>query len=91
MNLDDTDNCPRDDKCYLCQSTMDLCIGVYGTTLGVFCATICDTCAHGPTPESPGYGPALMAIIRRIEAHCGHLGITLDQMAAVMEAERRSE
>ena len=80
--------CPLGDRCEVCGSGRDLDVATYDTPVGVFCATVCGTCvAAGKAPPVRGWAQAVC----RVAAHCGHLGIDVDQMAAILHAERGEE
>jgi hypothetical protein len=51
--------------------------------VGVMCLTMCDACqVFGPPSMS------LAQAVRRVMDHCEHLGVTVDEMAAALEAEQ---
>jgi hypothetical protein len=80
--------CRQGDRCEVCGSDRDLDVATYSTPVGVFCATVCDPCIDQATaPPVRGWAQAC----ERVAAHCGHLGIDLDQMAAILHAERDQE
>jgi hypothetical protein len=61
-------------------------VATYQTPVGVLCATICRACmAAGNPPPVRFWGQAC----ERVGAHCQHLGIDLDQMAALLQAEHQ--
>lgn len=89
LNLDDISNCPLDTTCRECGSMNDLDVATYSTPLGVFCGTLCAACAvAGHEQQIPGHGAGLHVILMLVMEHCEHLGIGIDQMAAVLEAEQ---
>jgi hypothetical protein len=83
--LGPTTRCPRDDRCEVCGGARDPQVATYQTPVGVFCATVCRPCvAVGPAPPVRSWSQAIW----RVGAHCQHLGIDVDQMAALLHAER---
>jgi hypothetical protein len=80
--------CRRADRCEACGATRQLDLATYQTPVGVFCATVCGPCLDaGKAPPVRSWGGA----IERVGAHCQHLGIDLDQMAALLHPEREQE
>lgn len=85
MAVDDTDRCPLFDHCATCGSTDDLAVATVETNVGVFCTTLCGCCADaGQTPRPPGWAAAM----DWVAAHCEHLNINVDQMAALLADDR---
>ncbi len=83
-DVDDTTGCALDERCEQCGSgdEDDLAVATAGTPVGVYCLTLCGPCADaGRVPEPGGWSAA----VTRVLAHCGHLGIDADQMAAQLE------
>lgn len=79
VDVDETDRCPTGEACEVCGAVEDLAAATAACQVGVFCATICPACAEqGVLPSLP-----VMAAFDRVGAHCEHLGIDLDQMAAI--------
>ena len=76
--------CPRAGRCEACGATRALDVATYQTPVGVFCATVCDPCVD--TRNAPPVRSWVEAV-ERVWAHCGHLGIDVDQMAALLGAE----
>jgi hypothetical protein len=82
-DLDDQSRCPTADTCASCASADGLAVSTGQTTVGVFCITLCGGCTdagrlpilHAPT-----------AVIMSLR-HCEHLGITADQMRALILGE----
>jgi hypothetical protein len=76
--------CPGAGRCEVCGATRQLEVATYQTPVGVFCATACGPCIEAakapPVRSWPG-------AIERVAAHCGHLGIDVDQMAALLHAD----
>jgi hypothetical protein len=80
--------CPRAARCQACGAARQLDMTTYQTPVGVLCATVCRSCvAAGSAPPIRSWGQAC----ERVGAHCQHLGIDLDQMAALLHAERQEE
>jgi hypothetical protein len=77
--------CPRAGRCEACGISRGLEVATYQTLVGVFCATVCDRCVDAG--NAPPVRSRLEAF-ERVGAHCEHLGIDLDQMADLLEAER---
>lgn len=86
--LGPTMRCPLGDRCEVCGSGQDLDVAIYSTPVGVFCATVCERCTT-PAKAPPVRGWAQAC--ERVGGHCEHLGIDLDQMAAILHAERDQE
>lgn len=77
-------NCPLGRRCEACGAGRDLEVATYQTPVGVFCATVCCRCvAAGNAPPVRSWGQAC----ERVGEHCQHLGIDLDQMADLLQAE----
>ncbi len=80
--------CPLGGRCEACGSGQELDVATYDTPVGVFCATACGPCIdQAKAPPVRGWAQAC----ERVAAHCGHLGIDVDQMAALLHAERDQE
>ena len=78
--------CPRAGRCEGCGTTRDLDLATYQTPVGVFCATVCDPCvAAGKAPPVRSW----LEAFERAGTHCEHLGIDLDQMAALLHYEHQ--
>jgi hypothetical protein len=76
--------CPRAGRCEACGARARE-VATYQTPIGVFCAAVCDSCvATGKAPRVRSWSQAVW----RVDSHCRHLGIDLDQMADILEAER---
>lgn len=76
--------CPRAGRCEACDATRQLDLATYQTPVGVFCATVCLRCMDaGTAPPMRSWGGA----VERVGVHCGHLGIDVDQMAALLHAD----
>jgi hypothetical protein len=82
--LGPTTRCPLAGRCEACAGTSELEVATYATPLGVLCATACSPCVdQGKAPAVRGWATAC----ERVGAHCEHLGVDLDQMAALRHAE----
>jgi hypothetical protein len=82
--LDDTRHCPRADRCEACGGQDDVEMRTLQTSVGVYCAPLCESCADfRPLPLLLSWSEA----IDRVVAHCGHLGIDVDEMAALIAEE----
>jgi hypothetical protein len=82
IDLDNTTRCPITEQCESCHTTADLDVVTLGTTIGIYCLTVCGTCvaaARFPT----GWATTAQLVLR----HCAHLDIDLDQMADALAAE----
>jgi hypothetical protein len=76
--------CPLAARCEACGGGRALEVATYQTPVGVFCATACGRCvAAGNPPPVRSWGQ----VCERVGAHCEHLGIDLDQMADILQAE----
>jgi hypothetical protein len=78
--------CPRAGRCEACGTTRHLEVVTYQTLVGVFCATVCDSCVEAR--NAPPVRSWVEAF-ERVEAHCEHLGIDLDQMGALLHPEQQ--
>ena len=80
-------DCPLGDRCQACGGTRHLEVATYQTPVGVFCATVCWPCADaGNPPPVRSWSQAC----QRVGEHCQHLGIDLEQMADILQAEREA-
>lgn len=87
IDLDDVSNCPLAEECSACggaEFAEELFVATLTSPVGVYCITLCPPCTWRST--SLGSVPVATAVERSLD-HCGHLGITADQMAAAMEEE----
>lgn len=85
VDLDDTTNCPQASSCFACTEVHDddqLAVATYTTPVGVVCVTMCGDCVE-TGPDLSGWGGAVELALE----HCGHLGITGDEAAALIEQE----
>ena len=86
VDLDDTSRCPLGHRCESCGTERDdltVCTVSLGR-LGVACLTLCPRCAGSGVVPPVSVGTA----VRLTAQHCGHLGITVDEMAAALETDR---
>lgn len=78
-------NCPLGEQCEVCEATTLLAVDTVDSPVGVFCVTLCDDCAEaGKLPKIRSWSIA----IERSADHCVHVGLTVDQAAAIIEAEK---
>ncbi|OZM79921.1 hypothetical protein [Pseudonocardia sp. MH-G8] len=82
--LDDTTNCPIADRCAGCGSRTRLTPAIADTPVGTLCLTVCPACIRHHVPPRLSVPQAVYAAV----AHCEHLGIDADEMAALRAAER---
>jgi hypothetical protein len=76
--------CPAARRCEACGATRQLEVATYQTPVGVFCATACGSCIDQATaPPVRSWAEA----IERVGTHCEHLGIDVDQMAALLHPD----
>jgi hypothetical protein len=80
--------CPRAGWCEACGGARGLDLAAYETPVGVFCATVCDRCVTAGNPPPVRSWPGA---VERVGARCEHLGIDVDQMAALLHGERGGE
>jgi hypothetical protein len=78
--------CPRAGRCEACGAIRALEVATYQTPVGVFCATVCDRCVDAGNPPPVRSWPGA---VERVGAHCEHLGVDVDQMASLLDHERR--
>ncbi len=87
VDLDSTERCDQDDQCEGCSNSVTLEVVTLETAVGVLCATLCRNCVDAAELGTvPVRFRSFVAASERVCAHCGHLGIDLDQMAALMAA-----
>ena len=86
VDLDDTSRCPLGRRCESCGvESADLAVSTVALdVLGIACLTMCPRCAGSGVVPPVSVGTA----VRLVAQHCGHLGITVDEMAAVLETDR---
>jgi hypothetical protein len=77
LDPDDTSHCPTGLWCDACSAADDnLAVGTAETDLGIFCVTLCYSCAEdGALPSLP-----IMQALRRVHDHARHLGCTVDDL-----------
>jgi hypothetical protein len=80
VDLDDLTHCPQADRCAGCGGPGDLAVATAETVLGVLCLTVCAHCAEAARLPRLSCGQAA----DRVAVHCGHLAITVDDMAALL-------
>lgn len=82
-DLDDTRRCPHAESCESCGSTDEFGVTTLDTSIGVYCVTLCPGCVTtGTLPRL-----SVTATAARVAEHCQHLGITLDEAAALHDEE----
>lgn len=81
--LDDTTRCPVGDSCVSCRGTEALSVHTVGSLVGVFCVTVCAPCVQWEDLPNWAVASAANASLE----HCAHLGITVDDMAELMELD----
>jgi hypothetical protein len=79
-------HCPHADRCEACGAIRQLDVATYQTQVGVFCANVCDPCVDAGNPPPVR---SWLEAFERVGAHCEHLGIDLDQMAALLHREQQ--
>jgi hypothetical protein len=87
VNLHDTSRCPLGHRCESCGDERDdLAVRkVNLARLGVARLTLCPRCAGSGVRPPVSVG----TVVRLTAQHwCGHLGITVDEMAAALEGDR---
>jgi hypothetical protein len=82
--LDDTSNCPIGDRCAGCGGRTQLTPAIADTPVGTLCLTLCPACIHHRVLPRLSVPDAVRAVM----AHCEHLGIDVDEMAALRATER---
>lgn len=78
MDVDDTTRCPLGAECANCEATSTLTVATIDTEMGTACLTLCDTCVAAERVPQLAVGTAMRMVLE----HCGHLGVSLDDMAA---------
>ena len=87
VNLDDVSGCPLGVLCESCGVERDdlaVCTVELGP-LGVACLTMCPRCAGSDVAPPVSVGTASRLVLQ----HCIHLGITVDEMAELLEGGAR--
>jgi hypothetical protein len=85
VDLDDTTGCPTAERCEICGSDWDIATATAGTRVGVFCLRTCAPCVEKPLPSIRSW----LQASERVAQHCDHLGISLDDMAALLARDER--
>lgn len=81
IDIFSTEHCPVGFRCESCgDAAEDLVAAAAETQLGVLCLTLCGRCSAA-TSAPP---VAVTTAVRLVAQHCGHLGITVDDMAALL-------
>jgi hypothetical protein len=83
IDLDDTSRCPLGHRCEACGAERDdlaVCTAVMDR-LGVACLTLCPRCAGSDVVPPVSVGTAVRLTLQ----HCIHLGITVDDMAELLD------
>jgi hypothetical protein len=81
VDLYDVSECPLGHRCESCGiEADDLAVSAAYTPLGVLCLTLCPKCG-GASIAPP---VAVTTAARLVVQHCGHLGVDLDEMAAIL-------
>lgn len=81
IDLDNVSQCPSGNTCAGCGNDVELNIVTIGASLGVFCLTLCVFCVQ--FKELPRFPPT--RVVDAVLRHCGHLGITADEMDRAMK------
>ena len=87
VDLDDVSRCPLGHRCEACGAERDdlaVCTAVMGR-IGIACLTMCPRCANSGVVPPVSIGTA----VRLTMQHCLHLGITVDDMDAILEGGDR--
>jgi hypothetical protein len=87
VNLDDTSRCPLGHRCEACGVERDdlaVCTAVMDR-IGVARLTMCPRCAYSGVLPPVEVGTA----VRLTMQHCLHLGITADDMDAILDGGDR--
>jgi hypothetical protein len=86
VELDDTSRCPLGHRCEPCgvEAAELAVLTVALDVLGVACLTLCPRCAGSGVVPPVSVGTA----VRLVAQHCGHLGITVDETAEILETDR---
>lgn len=83
IDLDSTLDCPLGRSCISCGARETLLVNTAHAVVGVFCLTLCVDCMA--SESLPRYSP--VAAVHAVLEHCGHLGITADQMEEQLRRE----
>jgi hypothetical protein len=87
IDLDDLSNCPLGEECSACGNGDDLFLVSVSSLVGVYCTTLCPLCTWRAT--TLGSISAVAAVQHTLQ-HCGHLGITADQMEQALREEEET-
>jgi hypothetical protein len=88
VDLFDTSDCPTGRECAGCgRARGALRLSTLDTPVGVLCLTFCRDCRKDERLPSMSWPQAVYAVWE----HCDHLGITADEMAELVEAEREDD
>lgn len=87
VDLDSTEGCPLGVRCESCgREGDDLAVGTAELgPLGIACLTLCGRCGDADMAPPVAVGTA----VRLVMQHASHLGIDVDEMAAVIERNRK--
>lgn len=77
VDPDDTSRCPVAQVCECCQVGEDVSVGTAESAVGIFCMSLCGPCAE--SGRLPRFRP--LEAVTRVQAHAGHLGCTVDDLA----------
>jgi hypothetical protein len=83
VNLDDVSRCPLGVRCESCgveRDDLQVCTFELDR-IGVACLTMCPRCAGSEVVPPVSVGTA----VRLVAQHCEHLGVDLDEMAAILD------
>lgn len=87
VDLDDTSGCSAPCCCECCGTHGGLVVCTAESPMGVLCAGLCPTCVErGRLPWQ-----SLSQAVGRVLGHCEHLGIDLEQAAALRAAEHKGD
>lgn len=78
IDADDTSRCPTALWCDTCEAADDLAVGTAESTLGIFCVTLCGTCAE--SGRVPRFASWVLALAR-VHDHAEHLDCTVEDLA----------
>jgi hypothetical protein len=84
--LYDTTHCPRVGICESCGTEIDVSTVVVECEIGPYCLRLCQHCDQ--VESIPQLG-TWIAASDRIIRHCEHLGITVQQMEAILTEDLR--
>lgn len=83
VDLDDVSNCPVARVCEACgKAGRNRRVRTVGSQVGIGCITLCAQCGKDNPPPMP-----VVTAVTAVMEHCEHLGITVDEMAALVDAE----